>query len=120
MKRKYSIGFFVAVVFCMVFLIVAYQAAYNHAKAEYKAKQNEENKKQESIATKGIATKNDGYYLIEENGYVTVYLGDRETLFELTNIKIELLPKELQKEVACGKKISTLEELYGFLENYSS
>lgn len=120
MKRKYSIGFLLALIFCVICLTAAYQLAYDHAKKEYAASRNEKDKKQEAVPTKGTVSKNDGYYLKEENGYITVYLGDEETLFELTNIKTELLPSELQKEVKHGKKVPTLQELYGFLENYSS
>ncbi len=40
--------------------------------------------------------------------------------FEHTNIPLESLPQELQAEVLLGKTLSGAEELYSFLENYSS
>lgn len=59
------------------------------------------------------------YYLMEEEGKVVVYKGDKSTVFEPTEILVESLPKELQKEIRQGKFIDTEEELYNFLENYS-
>lgn len=70
-----------------------------------------------------IRQENGGYglfYLKEQNGYVTVYEKDRETLYEPTSIAIEALPEALQSEIRHGKYLKTHEELYSFLENYSS
>lgn len=60
------------------------------------------------------------YYLAAENGYVTVYYSDKKTVYEYTNIDIDHLPEELKGEIVNGKNIATLDELYNFLENYSS
>ena len=60
------------------------------------------------------------YYLKELNGYVVVYLSDKKTVYEYTDISLEDLPENLQKEIQNGKYIETSESLYGFLENYSS
>ena len=64
--------------------------------------------------------KNYCYYLLEKNGYVVVYLSDKETIYEYTSIDVETLPETVQNEVKNGKYIEDMEELYGFLENYSS
>lgn len=60
------------------------------------------------------------YYLIAENDYVTVYYIDKSTVYEYTNIVVGELPDDLKTEIRNGKYISTLDELYSFLENYSS
>lgn len=60
------------------------------------------------------------YVLLEEEGYVAVYCADRKTLYASTDIQIQSLPDELQQEIQEGKPISSEEQLYGFLENYSS
>jgi hypothetical protein len=60
------------------------------------------------------------YYMIEEGGFITVYYIDKSTVYEYTNISLESLPSELQEEVKVGKYIFDLNELYNFLENYSS
>lgn len=60
------------------------------------------------------------YFLVAENGFVTVYYADKSTVYEYTNISTEDLPDELKEEVVNGKYITTLDDLYNFLENYSS
>ena len=62
----------------------------------------------------------EGYYLMELHGFVVVYLSDKETIYEFTEIPVNDLPEEVKQEVAEGKHISTVKELYAFLENYSS
>ena len=44
----------------------------------------------------------------------------KKTVYEYTDISLEGLPENLQKEIQNGKYIETSESLYGFLENYSS
>lgn len=60
------------------------------------------------------------YVLLEEKGYVAVYHTDRKTLYASTDILLSELPEELQKEIQNGKYIGSEEQLYNFLENYSS
>ena len=60
------------------------------------------------------------YILLEEKGYVAVYHTDRKTLYASTDILVSKLPEQLQKEIREGKYISSEEQLYSFLENYSS
>ena len=60
------------------------------------------------------------YILLEENGYVAVYHADRETLFAATDILVTDLPEDLQVEINQGKLIENEEQLYNFLENYTS
>ncbi len=60
------------------------------------------------------------YYLTEQEGYVQVCLSDKKTIFENTCIRIETLPKGLQEEIRSGKYLKDQQELYSFLENYSS
>lgn len=61
-----------------------------------------------------------GYYLKEREGYVIVYLSDGSTVYETTSIAVKLLPEELREEILRGRYLKSQEELYGFLENYSS
>lgn len=60
------------------------------------------------------------YYLKEENGTVSVYKGETQELFEKTSIPFQKLPTEIQTEIRQGKFFSGEEELFDFLENYSS
>ena len=60
------------------------------------------------------------YYLVEEDGRVTIYRIEGQTLFEYTGITVDSLPETLQTEISQGKRVSGEKELYDFLENYSS
>lgn len=120
MKKTYSIGFLIAaflVVFC---LGAGYQYSYQYVMDRQEARIKEEQKKEESITTRGDVQKNEGYYLKELHGYVAVYFSDNKTLYELTEISVAALPDEVREELRDGKFLKTVRELYGFLENYSS
>lgn len=125
MKHKYGIGFFAVIIILAAFVTCAYQVSYRHARekleAELTARQEHENAKTEaSVAADGHALKEDCYYLMEQNGYVVVYLSDKETVYEYTDIPSEELPSSVREELLNGKYIESQEALYGFLENYSS
>ncbi len=62
----------------------------------------------------------EGYYLVNENNLVTVYYGDRETVYMNTNIMLPSLPEELREEIIYIKFVEGEEDLYDFLEAYSS
>ena len=69
---------------------------------------------------KGDAVKNNGYYISSLQGYVVVYCDDHKTVYEVTDISINSLPKDIQEKVMNSMYIESTEELYQFLENYSS
>ena len=103
MRNKYGIGFFTAAIVLLLVLTCAYQFSYYKAK-ERAALEAEAKEKTESIATEGEATKEDGC----------------KTPYEYTDIPYDELPALVREEVRNGKYIKNAEELYGFLENYSS
>ena len=115
MKNKYGIGFLLFLILVVFGITCAYQLSLNKGKREIQAEINAT-----SVAADGQALKDDCYYLKELNGYVVVYLSDKKTVYEYTDISVEDLPENLQKEIQNGKYIETSESLYGFLENYSS
>lgn len=127
-NKKYSIGFLIAGLAAMLLVSGAYQISYNtaveHAKEEKAVPEKKEPEEAESVAAEGEVTEAETedycYYLLEVNGYVVVYLDDKKTIYEYTSIDVETLPVLLQNEVKNGKYIKDIEELYGFLENYSS
>lgn len=61
-----------------------------------------------------------GYYLMAADHFIVVYREDRQTLYMNTDILLENLSDALQAEVMQGKYVETEEELYHFLESYSS
>ena len=125
MKKKYVIGFFAAL-FLLVFLLSAgYQISYRHVIDRQASLEEEQSAVTRSISAEGEAVteemdRDGGYLLRELNGFVAVYLADGKTIYELTEIPLSDLPEELQQQIREGKILSTQDELYGFLENYSS
>lgn len=125
MKSRYMIGFFAAFTILVAALSAGYQMTYDRV-VERRTSGENEAPDAGSVAAEGQNVNNegtdteDGFYLCELQGFVTVYLSDRKTIFELTEIPLTDLPEEVQQEVASGKYIATAEELYAFLENYSS
>ena len=125
MKNKYGIGFFIITIAAVFLITCAYQLSYHKAKekAESLRVEKEEVPQEEpekSVPTEGAAMKEDCYYLMEVNGYIVVYLSDKETPYEYTDILYDELPDKLRDEIRNGKYVEGLQELYGFLENYSS
>lgn len=125
MKKKYVIGFFAALFFIVFLLGAGYQISYRHVIDRQASLEEEQSAVTRSISAEGEAVteeldRDSGYLLRELNGFVAVYLADGKTIYELTEIPLSDLPEELQQQIREGKILSTEDELYGFLENYSS
>ena len=60
------------------------------------------------------------FYIISRDNKLVVYYEDMETIFLMTNISLNSLPMNLQLEILSKKYFETEEELYNFLESYSS
>lgn len=128
MRNKLGIGFFAVMIVALMLVTGAYQLSYQRAKEQMEvriqAAENtrvEESQKEDAaVAADGQALKEDCYYLMEVNGYIVVYLSDKKTPYEYTDIKYDDLPAELQDEIRNGKYVEDAKSLYGFLENYSS
>lgn len=110
MNKKYSIGFWVTIVVLVLFFCFLCRVRFNRAQDE--VKQETSTRTQEEVE--------DYYYICEKDGYVIVYEGDQKTVYEYTSIRIEDLPDKMQQSVKKGIKVSSLGQIYGFLENYSS
>ena len=114
MRRKYSIGFLLGV--------MVLSGLYLGSECWSSARR-EQVRNQETGEVREVNLKGDEqvfiYYLWEEGGYVMVY--DRDgNLFEKTSIQTETLPAEIREKLKDGIGLSGQEELYSFLENYSS
>lgn len=122
--RKYCIGFFSVILIVFSVITVGYQLTYEYTNT--KAQQSKEQmlkehiEKSGSISTKGDAVKNNGYYISSLQGYIVVYCDDHKTVYEVTDIPINSLPKDIQEKIMDSMYIESAEELYQFLENYSS
>ena len=60
------------------------------------------------------------FYLKQSGDYLTVYVSATDEVYFETDIPVADLPAELQDEVKEGIDFYDLEDLYNFLESYSS
>lgn len=124
MGKKYGIGLFTIALVLMAVVTYGYRAEYRYSQelVEEGEKEQTENSisQEKTVRTQGDAQKDELYYLKDLNGYVVVYMNDRPTVYEYTNILISDLPDTYQNEIKNGMIIEGTEKLYGFLENYSS
>ena len=111
MKRKYSVDIVLLSVLLICFLSYGAYREYSKESAP---------DKKEIIGAESDAFDEEGFYLYESNGYVVVYMHDKQTPYEYTDIVYEELPSILKQEIKNGKYMKNEEELYGFLENYTS
>ncbi|MCM1309102.1 MAG: hypothetical protein NC223_10930 [Butyrivibrio sp.] len=59
------------------------------------------------------------YLLGAERGYIVIFRGDG-SFYDYTDISLYSLPKDVQIEVLNTKKLTSRQELYDFLETYST
>ncbi|MDO5422832.1 MAG: hypothetical protein Q4F41_03795 [Eubacteriales bacterium] len=127
MRRGYAIGIFL----CMLFIGALYTMSFHLTEngveplaiETEKTPETEPETEEISPAKEAVSSGSSQagmYYLKEQDGMVLVYRGDKRTLYERTAIRVETLPEILQLEVRMGKMLKTEQELYSFLENYSS
>ena len=60
------------------------------------------------------------FFITEYEGDVIVYEEDKKTIFEYTDISVENLPLSVKNQVIEGFFLTEEEEVYSFLETYSS
>ncbi len=118
MKLKYSISYFVILTAIILTFVYAFAMNHQHEIDGYVVL--EDSVTEEIIYSNSDDVVSEGYYLREEEGYVIVYMFDNSTIFLETDILVTSLSDTLQWEIEEGKYIETTNELYSFLENYSS
>lgn len=121
MKVKYKIMCLAALILITTLIGFGYQFSYRHAQ-KHQEEFTEVTPVPQSVSAQGEAesVQEEGYYLSHLHGFVVVYYSDKHTIYEVTDIELTSLPKEVQVEIADGKYVKDIKELYGFLENYSS
>ncbi|MBR5578073.1 MAG: hypothetical protein IKW28_03645 [Lachnospiraceae bacterium] len=67
-----------------------------------------------------LTEEHSGYYLMVQDGKIVVMEEDKKTIYLSTDIYAEALSDSLKQELILGKFIHTIDELYGFLESYTS
>ena len=110
MNKKYGIGFLVGFVILVALFVIAYRISYNRVLDKHNLEQEEKLVSETELC----------YYIKDTDGYVTVYKQDQKTVYEYTTIRVTDLPEDVQKKLSHGIKMTSLSQVYGFLENYSS
>lgn len=72
------------------------------------------------VIRKSYEREEEGFFLVNENHCVVVYDKSLTHVYMNTGIRVEELPWNLQREILHMKYIETENELYNFLESYSS
>ena len=87
--------------------------------AEYKKEQeNEETVKADAQVSARVREYDYRLGLMENQ--IVVYRGDESQIYEYTNLILQHLPYEEQRKILLGQGLYTEQELYEFLETYSS
>ena len=108
--------YFAAAFLLLLLICTAYNLSYHYITGNPPSAEESADHENETIRSAPVYQ----YYLTEEQGCVSIYLDDKETLYENTSIRLSSLPDALKTEIKNGKYIRTEKELYDFLENYSS
>jgi hypothetical protein len=121
MKRNFSICFFVA---CFLAVIGINSQSLRKAQepgmetAETEPAQ--ESETEADVPVNQISRPEYKYIIFSEDGELVVYYADNTTVFFNSGIREESLPEELKERLWAGISFASEEELYEFLENYSS
>lgn len=60
------------------------------------------------------------FYLKSEENYIVVFCADQRTVYQYTDIRYDTLPEETRLKIDQTLKLNNLDELYSFLESYTS
>ena len=118
MKRQVSVSIFLAVlVIALAWLYIKFN--------------NETQPKNQNITTENDVSKEESitisqeyltcpYYIKAEYGRLVVYLSKTQEIYMETAIELDVLPLDIQEKIDSGIFFQTEQELYDFLESYSS
>lgn len=149
MHKKRRIIRSIYIVFALIFLLILGMDLYRYVQPENKDEaEDKTNAKNKAVTSQNISeysetvtsntvSQNSEMKIEELNGNdskaeatkffvavyqnrIIVYLEDKKTVYEYTNIDTKELPLELRAKLSDGFFLSGEEELYHFLESYSS
>jgi len=122
MKRQISICIFLALI--VIVLALLYIKLHNES-GKRERPQTESTTPSETENNTGSITSSYEYktyyfYAKEENGHILIYDIKTQTLYMETGIETNALPEHIQVELKSGIYFENEEQLYSFLESYSS
>ena len=127
MKKTLSICIFCVILFVGFWSVLNILSPKEESK-ELESEKRVENsskgfKQSENIPSSVETNKEVTYYkymIYQDGERLTVYESDSITVFMETDILVDELPENMREQLKLGVGISTEEELYDFLESYSS
>lgn len=125
MKKTYKVRIVLAL-WIVVLSLAAFEAAYLITRNYYE-KEEADFTKNESVSNESAdgqavleASNAPLFILVAEDGFVVVQYYQGREEYDKTDICVLDLPVRLQEEIEGGIPIKNFNELYDFLENYSS
>ena len=67
-----------------------------------------------------VQTKKETFYLIYSEDRLCIYRGDDKILYDYADVAVNLMPVEIREQLKYGLYITGEQELYEFLQTYSS
>ena len=67
-----------------------------------------------------VQTKKETFYLIYSEGRLCIYRGDDKIFYDYADVAVNLMPVEIREQLKFGLYITGEQELYEFLQTYSS
>ena len=117
MKRQISISILLAIlVIALTWLYIRFS---NDTQLHEKGVLTKENQKENALEMSQNYI-SFAYYIKEEDGRLVVYETKTQNIYAQTGIESNTLPIDLQSELDTGIFFESAEDLYNFLESYSS
>lgn len=71
-------------------------------------------------ANRKVQTKKETFYLIYSEDRLCIYRGDDKIFYDYADVAVNLMPVEIREQLKYGLYITGEQELYEFLQTYSS
>ena len=124
MKRQIGICIFMSLLMFVLVFVFAQVNKTNHPKDNVKDTNDTNIESETEDNTQSIISSHEYvtyyFYAKNDNGKISIYDINSQTLYMETGIEISLLSEEIQKELESGIYFKNEVELYDFLECYSS
>ena len=118
MKRQISVSIFLAIlVIALAWLYIKFN---NEIEPKNESITTENDISKEPSVTINQAYVSSVYFIKEKDGRLVVYLSKTQEIYMETSIESETLPDDVKEKLEIGIFFENEEDLYGFLESYSS
>ena len=86
----------------------------------FASKENTKNITKEETFNGRVQTKKETFYLIYSEDRLCIYRGDDKIFYDYADVAVNLMPVEIREQLKYGLYITGEQELYEFLQTYSS